>query len=122
MGPDRLVGGSNFCCTCQVGSAIFGFNFLRFGSKKISLGWIKKYPGQSRVGLLFTAGQMYAWVRAHLYLEVPVGVRTEDSQTKFELLFVRVRTYWQHNCNRSMLSFQVFIFPSLHNILMLHHR
>jgi len=28
--------------------------------KKISLGQVKKYLGQSRVGLLFTAGQKYA--------------------------------------------------------------
>jgi len=33
------------------------FNFLPFGSKKIALGRVRKYPGQSRVGLLFTAGQ-----------------------------------------------------------------
>jgi len=33
------------------------FNFFPFGSKKISLGQVRKYPGQSRVGLLFTAGQ-----------------------------------------------------------------
>jgi len=33
------------------------FNFLPFGSKKIASGRVGKYPGQSRVGLLFTAGQ-----------------------------------------------------------------
>jgi len=33
------------------------FNFLPFGSKKTSLGRVKKYPGQRRIGLLFTAGQ-----------------------------------------------------------------
>jgi len=33
------------------------FNIFPFGSKKIALGWVGKYPGQSRVGLLFTAGQ-----------------------------------------------------------------
>jgi len=31
--------------------------FLAFGSKKIALGRVGKYPGQSRVGLLFTASQ-----------------------------------------------------------------
>jgi len=36
------------------------FNFLPFGLKKISSGWVKKYPGQMRVGLLLTAGQKYA--------------------------------------------------------------
>jgi len=33
------------------------FNFLPFGSKKIASGRVRKYPGQSRVSLLFTAGQ-----------------------------------------------------------------
>jgi len=33
------------------------FNFFIFGSKKIASGRVGKYPGQSRVGLLFTAGQ-----------------------------------------------------------------
>jgi len=39
-------------------------NFLIFTLrvKKISLGRVKKYLGQRRVGLLFTAGQKYAWV------------------------------------------------------------
>jgi len=32
------------------------FNFFSFGSKKIASGRVGKYPGQSRVGLLFTAG------------------------------------------------------------------
>jgi len=36
------------------------FNFFPFGSKKISLGWVKKDPGPKRVGLLFTAGLKYA--------------------------------------------------------------
>jgi len=36
------------------------FNFFSFGSKKIPSGRVKKYPGQRRVGLLFTAGQKYA--------------------------------------------------------------
>jgi len=44
-------------------------NFFLFG-----LGLKVKYPGQSWVGLLFTAGQKYAWVesswvRAHLYFD-----------------------------------------------------
>jgi len=62
----------------QVETAIFGFGFGKFllklsnfaifslMIKKISSGWVKKYPGQRRVGLLFTAGQKYGWVRAHL--------------------------------------------------------
>jgi len=33
------------------------FNFFPFGSKKIASGRVGKYPGQSQVGLLFTAGQ-----------------------------------------------------------------
>jgi len=43
------------------------FNFLPFGSKKILSGRVKKYPGQSRVSLLFTVGQKYAWVGRVLY-------------------------------------------------------
>jgi len=38
------------------------FNFFPFGSKKIASGWVGKYLGQSRVGLLFTAGQKLARV------------------------------------------------------------
>jgi len=33
------------------------FNFFLFGSKKIASGRVGKYPGQSQVGLLFTAGE-----------------------------------------------------------------
>jgi len=54
-----------------VGSAIYGldlnlenfpkkhqiFKFFAFGSKKICSDRVKKYPGQSQVCLLFTAGQ-----------------------------------------------------------------
>jgi len=32
-------------------------NFFHFSSKKIASGWVGKYSGQSRVSLLFTAGQ-----------------------------------------------------------------
>jgi len=41
-------------------------NFSIFfpSGKKIMLGQVKKYPGQRRVGLLFTAGQKYAQVRS----------------------------------------------------------
>jgi len=35
------------------------FNFLLFGSTKVFLGQVKKYPGKSQVGLLFTVGQKY---------------------------------------------------------------
>jgi len=47
------------------------FKFFQFESKNIALGRVRKYPGQSQVGLLFTAGQKEAWlrsgrVRAHL--------------------------------------------------------
>jgi len=46
----------------QVGSAIYGLglnleNFFPFGSKEISSGWVRKYSGQRRVGLLFTTDQ-----------------------------------------------------------------
>jgi len=40
---------------------ITNFQFFSFGSKNISPGGVKKYPGQRWVGLLFTAGQKYAW-------------------------------------------------------------
>jgi len=33
------------------------FNFLPFGSKNISRGQVKKYPGQSQASPLFTADQ-----------------------------------------------------------------
>jgi len=62
----------NYCCSGWVSHLWFGFefgklplkipaffNFFPFGSKKISLGWVKKYPGQRRVGLLFAVGQKY---------------------------------------------------------------
>jgi len=69
--------GSNIFELDQVWSAIFGlgmenFQFFCFGSKKISSGCVKKYPGQSQVGLIFSADQKYArfgsgQVRARLY-------------------------------------------------------
>jgi len=36
------------------------FNFFTFRSKKFYCDWFKKYPGQSWIGPLFTAGQKYA--------------------------------------------------------------
>jgi len=47
-------------------------NFSIFfpSDKKISSSQVKKYPAQRLVGLLFTAGQKQAWVRAHHYLQV----------------------------------------------------
>jgi len=38
------------------------FQFFPLWVKKISSGWVKKYPGRRHVGLLFTAGQKYARV------------------------------------------------------------
>jgi len=67
MGPGQKIWpGSG-----RVGSAIYGlglglenfpkkhqiFQFLPFGSKKISSGRVGKFPGRKLVGLLFTAGQ-----------------------------------------------------------------
>jgi len=43
---------------------IFQYFVLRV--KKMSSGRVEKYPGQSRVGLLFTAGQKYARVGSGL--------------------------------------------------------
>jgi len=37
-------------------------NFYTFGSKKVSLSGVKKYPGQSYFGPLLTTGQKYAQV------------------------------------------------------------
>jgi len=63
MGPGQknltwVRSGQNF--VARVGFGKFSIFSLRV--KKMSLGWVKKYPGQSRVGLLFTAGQKYVWV------------------------------------------------------------
>jgi len=63
----------NFCCWGRVSHLWFGFckislkntkffNFFLLGSKKISLGQVKKYPDQKRVSLLYTVSQKYAWV------------------------------------------------------------
>jgi len=38
------------------------FQFYAPHLKKISLGLVKKYQGQSWDGLLFTAGKKFAWV------------------------------------------------------------
>jgi len=49
----------------QVGSAIFGSGLEIFPTKNqiFSLRvWVKKYPGQRTVGLLFTVGQNHARV------------------------------------------------------------
>jgi len=59
-----------------VGSAMFGLGltlenftlksqFFALRVKKILSGWVKKYPGQSQVGLLFTARQKYDRVRSN---------------------------------------------------------
>jgi len=51
--------GSGQFFVAWVGSAIYGLDLenFPFGSKKIASGWVRKYPGQSRVSLLFIAGQ-----------------------------------------------------------------
>jgi len=67
--------GSIFCCLSWVGCSgsslvmVWAWkispknpNFFPLGTKKIASGWVKKYPDQSRVGPLFTAGQKYARV------------------------------------------------------------
>jgi len=62
--PGQVV--SILCGSGRVGSAIYGLGLnlenFSFRSKKISLGWVRKYPGQRGVGLLFTAGQNLARV------------------------------------------------------------
>jgi len=45
-----------FPLKCQI------FQFFAIRVKKMSSGWVEKYLGQSRVGLLFTAGQKYVRV------------------------------------------------------------
>jgi len=75
MGFDPESGRVNFLLllSSQVSHLWFGFgkfplkisNFSIFstsGQNKISSGWVKKYPCQRRVCLLFSAGQKYAWV------------------------------------------------------------
>jgi len=42
--------------------AVCRVSHLLFGSRKISSGQVKKYPGQRWVGLLFIVGQEYARV------------------------------------------------------------
>jgi len=66
--------GSIFCASDRVSHSWFGFELEKFPLKmsnfsifslrvkKISSGWVYKYPGQRRVSLLFTAGQKYSWV------------------------------------------------------------
>jgi len=39
-------------------------NFLSYRIKKISSGWVKKYPGQFRISPLFTESQKYPSVRS----------------------------------------------------------
>jgi len=66
--------GQNFLTRVKSATSGFGkcplkdkyqiFNFFPIGSKEISMGRVKKYLGQSHVGLLFTVGQKYAWVRS----------------------------------------------------------
>jgi len=71
MGPGQFF-------VARAGSAVFGwglvwkinykipefFYFSPSDPKKISPGWVKNYPGQRPVGLLFTPGQKYSWVRS----------------------------------------------------------
>jgi len=73
MGPGQNIltlVGSIFCGSGLVSHLWFGFEFQKFpqktsnfsifftfGSKKISFGRVGKYPGQSQVSLLFSAGQ-----------------------------------------------------------------
>jgi len=79
MGPGQKLltwVGSNFCCSGQVSHIWYVFGFGNFHLKipifsifcplvkKISLGRVGNYPGQSQVGFLFTVGQKYAWVWA----------------------------------------------------------
>jgi len=68
------------------------FNILPLGLKKISSDWVKKYPGQRRVGLSFTTGQKYAQVRAHIYkpskifqaLPSKLTFHTQESACRFK--------------------------------------
>jgi len=50
----------------QVGSAIYGLGLENSPLKMLNFpvfsGWVKKYLGQRRVGLLFTTGQKYGRV------------------------------------------------------------
>jgi len=71
MGPGKkflIQVRSIFCSSGWIRSAIYGlglenspfkcqiFQFFSFRIKKISSDWVKKYPGQRWVGLLFSAG------------------------------------------------------------------
>jgi len=55
---------------------ITNFSFFSFGSKKISLGRVKKSPGYRRVGLYSTAGQKYVKMRLVSYRLVFFPLKT----------------------------------------------
>jgi len=61
MGPGHFFVARDGSATSGFGK--FSLQTFLFGSKRISLVWVKKYRGQRRVGLLFAVGQKYALVR-----------------------------------------------------------
>jgi len=64
MGPGQRVGSDIFGLGLGIKFPLKIPNFSIFSLrvKKISSGWVNKYPRQSWVGLLFHAGQKYALV------------------------------------------------------------
>jgi len=66
-----ISNGSRQSFVARIGSAVFGlgsglenfplksqiFQFFSVRVKKIALGWVKKYPGQRQVSLLFATGR-----------------------------------------------------------------
>jgi len=72
------------------------FNFFPFGSKKISSGQVKKYPGQGRVCLLFTAGQKYARVGSGPISSsnLVVVVMGPDQKVLTHVRLVRISHLW----------------------------
>jgi len=72
------------------------FNFLPFRSKKIASGRFGRYPGQSQVGLLFTAGQKQARVEsgqgpslAWILFMIKLHLSNGEKKIKFYLHLVK---------------------------------
>jgi len=97
----------NFCCSGWFKSAIQKspknhkiFNFFPFGSKKISSGQVKKYPGQRRVSLLFTSGQKYARVRSGPHLYNPVMTFSIKKKPLMNCLLLETDPLWNKEKGR----------------------
>jgi len=83
--------------------------FFPLGSKKVSSGQVKKYPGQGRVGPLFTAGKKYARVGSGIELWTrPAGTRTTDPQIPSLIPWPLVKTDSYFRCFNFWLNITSF--------------